>query len=46
MGSRITGYEPAMDLMRAFLNARFKGGERFGRRLCKLVELEKQERSR
>jgi ribose 5-phosphate isomerase RpiB len=40
------GYEPARDLIRAFLNARFKGEERFRRRLRKVVELQRQERSR
>jgi ribose 5-phosphate isomerase RpiB len=46
MGGRITGYEPAMNLVRAFLNARFKGEERFRRCLRKVVELERQERSK
>ena len=46
LGGRITGYEPAMDLIRAFLNARFKGEERFRRRLRKVVELERQEESK
>jgi ribose 5-phosphate isomerase B len=44
LGGRITGYEPATDLVRAFLGARFKGDERFRRRLCKIVELEKTEK--
>jgi ribose 5-phosphate isomerase B len=43
LGGRITGYEPASDLVRAFLNARFKGDERFRRRLRKIVELETAE---
>ena len=43
LGGRITGYEPAVDLVRAFLNARFKGDERFRRRLGKIAELEKTE---
>ncbi len=43
LGGRITGYEPAVDLIRAFLNARFKGDERFRRRLDKVAKLEKHE---
>jgi ribose 5-phosphate isomerase B len=43
LGGRITGYEPAADLVRAFVNARFKGDERFRRRLQKIAELEKTE---
>jgi len=43
LGGRITGYEPAVDLVRTFLGARFKGDERFRRRLCKIAELEKTE---
>jgi ribose 5-phosphate isomerase B len=46
LGGRITGYEPAMDLIRAFLNARFKDEERFRRRLRKVAELESQEQSK
>jgi ribose 5-phosphate isomerase B len=40
LGGRVTGYELAMELIRAFLNARFKEDERFRRRLRKIAELE------
>ena len=40
LGGRVTGYELAMDLIRAFVNAGFKGEDRFRRRLGKIAELE------
>lgn len=40
LGGRITGYALASDLVKAFLNARFKGEERFIRRLNKVAKLE------
>lgn len=42
LGGRITGHEPAVDLVRAFLGAVFKGNDRFRRRLDKIAELEKK----
>jgi ribose 5-phosphate isomerase B len=42
MGGRVVGYELAKDLIHAFLNARFKGEERFRRRLQKIEELERR----
>ncbi|MGH3103523.1 MAG: RpiB/LacA/LacB family sugar-phosphate isomerase [Gaiellaceae bacterium] len=41
LGSEIVGGELAADLIRAFLNARFDGGERYVRRLQKIHELER-----
>ena len=43
LGGRVTGYALAWDLVRAFLDARFKGFERFERRLAIVKNLEKQE---
>ncbi len=43
LGGRVTGHALALDLVRSFLNAKFKGIERFIRRLDKIAALEKQE---
>jgi len=40
LGGRVTGQALAWDLVRTFLSARFKGTERFKRRLAKISELE------
>ncbi len=40
LGGRVSGYDLAWDLVRTFLSARFKGMERFKRRLAKISELE------
>ena len=40
LGGRVTGYDLAWDLVQTFLSARFKGMERFKRRLAKISELE------
>lgn len=40
LGGRVTGYELAWDLTQIFLNASFKGEERFRRRLKKISQLE------
>ena len=40
LGGRITGYSLAWDLVQIFLNANFKEGERFRRRLEKVAALE------
>ncbi len=40
LGGRVVGYELARDLIREFLGARFKGEERFRRRLEKIRKLE------
>jgi ribose 5-phosphate isomerase B len=40
IGSDVVGPELVADLVRAFLNARFDGGERYVRRLEKIEELE------
>jgi ribose 5-phosphate isomerase B len=45
LGGRVTGYELALDLIRAFLGARFPGNERFRRRLQKVAELETREKA-
>ena len=42
VGSRVTGVELALEIVRAFVNARFTGEERHKRRLAKVAELEKQ----
>ena len=41
IGSEIIGAELAGELIRTFLSARFGGGERFVRRLEKIVEMER-----
>ena len=40
LGGRVVGSELAWDLVRTFVEARFKGGERFRRRLAKIAALE------
>jgi len=41
IGSEVVGAELAGELIRAFLGAKFDGGERFVRRLAKIEELER-----
>ena len=43
LGGRVTCYALAWELLQAFLKARFKGAERFTRRLNKIKALEKPE---
>jgi ribose 5-phosphate isomerase B len=40
LGGHVTGYALCWDLVQTFLNARFKGAERFKRRLAKVAALE------
>jgi ribose 5-phosphate isomerase B len=40
LGGRVTGYALSWDLVQTFLNAHFKGTERFRRRLAKVAALE------
>ena len=40
LGSEVVGAELAADLVRAFLRARFDGGERYRRRLDKIEDME------
>jgi ribose 5-phosphate isomerase B len=40
LGARVTGVELALDIVRAFVSARFTGEERHKRRLAKIEELE------
>jgi ribose 5-phosphate isomerase B len=42
LGSEVVGVELAADLARAFLAARFDGGERYVRRLEKIEEMERE----
>ena len=42
LGGQVTGYALARDLVQTFLNARFKGEERFNRRLAEVAALEKE----
>ncbi len=42
LGSEIVGGELARELVRAFLGARFDGGERYVRRLEKIEQIEKE----
>ena len=42
LGSEVVGAELAADLVRAFLGARFDGGERYVRRLEQVAELERR----
>jgi ribose 5-phosphate isomerase B len=46
LGARVIGRALAWDLIEAFLNACFKGSERFRRRLEKVAALEKKETPR
>jgi ribose 5-phosphate isomerase B len=41
LGGRVTGYALSWDLVKTFLEARFKDEERFKRRLGKVAKLEK-----
>ncbi len=41
LGGRVTGQALSWDLVQIFLNAHFKGGERFRRRLAKVAALER-----
>ena len=41
LGGRVTGQALSWDLVQTFLNAHFKGDERFRRRLAKVAALEK-----
>jgi len=43
LGGRVLGYQLARDLVQIYLAARFKGEERFRRRLNKITALEKEE---
>ena len=43
LGGRVIGHALAWDLVQTFLSARFKGTERFNRRLAKISRLESQE---
>jgi ribose 5-phosphate isomerase B len=45
LGGRVTGQALSWDLVQMFLNAHFKGGERFSRRLAKVAALEKGKKS-
>lgn len=42
LGGRVTGFSLSWDLIQTFLNANFKGDERFVRRLSKINDLEKK----
>ncbi len=42
LGGRVTGFSLSWDLVQNFLNAKFKGDERFVRRLAKISGLEKK----
>ena len=42
VGARVTGVELALEIVRAFVNARFSSEERHKRRLAKVAELEKE----
>ncbi len=44
LGSEVIGAELAVDLVRAFLGARFDGGERYVKRLEKVAAMEKEMR--
>jgi ribose 5-phosphate isomerase B len=45
LGSEVVGAELAAELVRAFLGARFDGGERYVRRLDKVNEMERTMKS-
>lgn len=41
LGGRVVGFEVAKEIAKVFLNATFSGGEKYLRRLNKIIELEK-----
>ncbi|HEY0003780.1 MAG TPA: ribose 5-phosphate isomerase B [Pyrinomonadaceae bacterium] len=43
LGARVVGVELALDILRAFVRARFTGEERHQRRLVKISEIENEE---
>jgi ribose 5-phosphate isomerase B len=43
LGGRVIGQSLAWELVQTFLNDRFKGAERFKRRIEKMVELERKD---
>ena len=45
LGGRVSGQALSWDLVQIFLNAHFKGGERFRRRLAKVAALEREKQS-
>lgn len=45
LGGHVTGFALSWDLVQTFLNARFKGVERFKRRLAKVAALENVKKS-
>jgi len=45
LGGGVTGYALSWDLVQMFLNAHFKGDERFKRRLAKVAESEREQKS-
>jgi ribose 5-phosphate isomerase B len=45
LGGRVTGHALSWDLVQTFLGARFKGTERFRRRLAKVAALEREKKS-
>lgn len=45
LGARVVGVELALEIVRAFLRARFTGEERHRRRLAKVLEIERRETS-
>ena len=45
LGGGVTGYALSRDLVHTFLNAHFKGNERFKRRLAKVAALEREQKS-
>ena len=46
LGARVVGVELALDIVRAFVAARFSGEERHRRRLAEIAEIEEQEMRR
>jgi ribose 5-phosphate isomerase B len=44
LGARVVGEELALEIVRAFVAAKFTGEERHQRRLAKIAEIEKKER--
>ena len=45
LGGLVTGHALSWNLVQTFLNAHFKGAERFRRRLAKVVALEREKKS-
>jgi len=42
LGARVVGVEPAREIVLAYVNAKFNTGERYQRRLNKVLKIERE----